>query len=263
MDTETLRFEDEITVEVPKEVLYDFQLRSYQITKSEYERPDKIEIEKDGDKLIWNFDSSVNTSKKEFYFKKLNDHRTKIKIDLKIPFKSSILSESKIGYEGESGLLGYNILYKTLEFIYDEEQEDDITVNSNIKRPDRPFYFKEYSDVIDLKSDVKAIYEFLKKRYDLFEQMKDDYTTLKSCKRTTIKDEKYRYLRVKNKYKHGTSQTLYSFFHNSDGLRLELKFWVPYWKLISFWKGGEYLNTYRALRTYVKVFDEIYQEYFV
>lgn len=262
MDTNSLYFKDEIIVNVPKKILYNFQLKSYQITKREYKSPDKINIEKNGDSLFWKFDSGIGTNISKFHFVKLGKNKTKVNINITIPKSNSILFGNKQKYEGESGILGNEIFYKTLEYIYNENIKKEKRNINSIQINSTPFYCTEYSDDLYLRSDDDAIYIFIKKKYQLFNEIKNRFTTMKDKKKPIKIDERNRYLMVKNKKPFCSIETHYLFHSSLDSKKLKLKFRVPYLYLLSRWNRAEIRNIYKGKITVIRAFDEIYKKYF-
>ena len=181
----------------------------------------------------------------------------------KIPLTLGGGGGQKQRYEGESGLLGNEIFYKVLEYIYNNKIQNDNRNINKILMNNKPFYCKEYSDNIYLKSDVDAVYTFVKKKYQFFQVMKERFTTMKKKEKYVKVDKKNQYLMVKNRKKFGSFKTHYLFSSHSDHKKLKLKFRVPYWYLFSNWNRDEIRNIFRGIKNVIKGFDEIYQEYYL
>ncbi len=259
-ESERLKFKDEFEVEVPKEILHDFMLQSWEITREEFEEPQKIEIERGKDELVWNFDTGKGINHRKIIFNKSDSDRTKVIIHEELPDITSFLTGTDQKLEGESYIVGNKILYNSLEYIY-KNDFSDFEYDTDMSESKTPFYMKEYSSTLGPDIDIPATYSFVKKRYQLFDEMKRGYPTLEDKKKSIIVDKKGRCLKIKSKRRFGDLQTVYYFQKNNPSGIIDIRFWVPYWNLLSKFDRMEFTSTFRALRTMVKSFDYVYSKY--
>lgn len=259
-EKDKLQFDEEFSLDVPKDILYDFMDRAWEINVEEFENPSKLRIEQNNNKLVRYFDTGKGINYRKIIFNKSDSHRTKVTIYQELPDINRYIFGPDQKFEGESFLMGIKIFFYSLEYIYKNEFLDD-GYDTEVSKSKKPFYMKEYSSSVGSDIDILPTYNFLKKRYQLYNQMKIGYSTLKDKKMTILLDEEGRYLKIRSKRKFGDTQTDLYFYNTNTNRYVDIRYLVPYWHLFSKFKRLEFRYVFRSLRTLIKAFDHVYKKH--
>lgn len=254
-----LEFTEEFEVNLPKEIIHDFMLRSWNITLNEYESPRKINIQEGKNELIWNFDTGRGINHEKILFKRSADGPTKIMLHADLPDIGLLSLGKNQEHNGEAFIVSNKLLFKSLEHIYRNDLSNTVS-NTETSKDKKPFYMKEYSSTV-LDIDILATYNFLKKRYQLFNEIKKGYPTFKGENKSILLDEKGKCLKIRSKCRLGDLQTYY-YFHKGNAFReVDIRFRVPYWHLLAKTNRMSFRYTFRALRTIIRAFDHVYKKH--
>ncbi len=261
-DKATLKFEEEFTVNIPKEIPYNLLFESFKIAKSEYKERNKIDFkgDEDQDELKWVFESNIGKYRRMVFFEEIGDGKTKVKVKERIPDIESIFVKSTQEHVGESFLVSQKMFFKALEHVYHKGSFSEAGDNFGGAERNKPFYCKEYSETLGPDLELPPLYDFLKKRYELFDKVKNDYSTMKDKRKSIVQDRKVDHLKIKNLTEYGKATMDYSFQENNGTSSVKIRFWVPYWYMFSGLRRKEFKDTFRGLKTTVRAFDTVYKE---